>query len=504
MKMLLCAFVLIFCNVMFAETPPDWVTNNGKSGKFPTALYLTGYSAATASNGVSREQAEELALENARKNLIEKISISIHSVTISKTEEVGEKYSSFFNSAVQSTSNMEIQGLESLRYYDDETAYAFVYVKREIFQATYKHKVQVVKKEIDSKIKTAQSLEAQKKTTHALEEYLSCMPLVRQLEESQTILSFINISNTLTELEQTAETSEVSAAKIREAIHNLTQKPVTSIDDLAWYLAFQLKEQLKQENNTSLFVSPLVYQDTKMGSSFSRFFNQVMEQKINEVTKWNVVQAHAPMILTGSYWEQNDKVKFIVTIRTANEGKILASAEAMIGKNIVEVSGKSLKPENTQAALIDQKIFAQGETAGGGLMLEAWTNKQIQGNLFVENEKMLITVRVNMPCYIRLLYHMADGTRVLLLNEYYIDQSKVNLAYQLPDTFECAAPFGSEVLQIFARTETFEPVQTKTLNGYEVLTEDLKKFVVATRGMKKAKQTTLQTESRITITTMKD
>ena len=500
--------ILIFVS-SFAQTP-DWVTNQGKSSKYPETFFITGYGVATTENGVKKIEAEQVAINNARKNLIEKIKINIQSVTNAKTEEIGDKYSSFFSSAIQSTASLEIQGLEALQYFSDDIAHAFVYVKREVLQSVYQQKVTTLKTELESKLKLAKTLEEQKKSTQALDEYLSCYPVARQLEEAQSILTFIKISNSLNDLEKTAASTEITVAQIRESVQKLVQRPINSIDDLGWYLVYQLKEQIekKEKGKLSIFVAPLFYQDTKMGSSFSRFFNQLMEQKIGEVAKWDVVQANAPMILSGSYWEQIDKIKFIVNLRAINDGKILASAEATVDSKLLASTGKNFKPENVQSALVDQKIFAEGETAGGGLTLEAWTNKQTLGNLFVENEKMIVSIRVNMPCYIRFIYHMADGNRILLKingsSEYFMDQSKVNLAYQIPQDFECAAPFGSEVLQIFARTDNFEPVQTKSVDGYDYLAEDLQKFVTKTRGMKAAKPKTLQAETRINITTMKN
>ncbi len=499
-------FVILFFVSSVAAQTPDWVTNQGNSNKFPNALFITGYGVASSGNGVSSEQAVKNSLESARKNLIEKISIKIQSVTSLKTEETGDKFSSFFNSAVQSASNLEVQGLENARFYEKEIAHSFVYVKREVLQNSYQQKVQNLKSEIESKLKIAKNLEEHKKSTQAMEEYLSCLPLIRQLEESQTILTFVKTSNVLSELEQTAASNEITIAKIREAIAKLVQRPIASVDDLAWYIVFQLKEQIEQKEKLriSVFVAPLLYQDTKMGSSFSRFFNHIIEQKIGEAAKWDVVQANAQFLLNGSYWDQGDKIKFIVNLRSITDGKILASAEATVENKIISASGKNIKPENVQAALQDQKIFAEGENAGGGLTVEAWTNKQTQGNLFILDEQMKVTVRVNMPAYIRFIYHLADGTRILLMNDYYIDQSKVNLAYEIPQDLECAAPFGSEVLQIFARTDKFEQVQTKSVNGYNYLAEDLQKFVTKTRGMKAAKPKTMQAETRINITTMKE
>ena len=308
-------------------------------------------------------------------------------------------------------------------------------------------------------------------------------------------------------MEQSAANNEITIAHVREAVAKLIHRPLNTIDDLAWFLVYQLKEQAEQKDsgNVQIVVTPLVYQDTKMGSSFSRYFNQLIEQKMSEITRWNVVrQGVSQFVFSGSYWEQQNNVRFIVSVRSSIDGRIIASAEATVPANVIASEHKSITPENYKTALIDQKIFASGETAGGGLTVEAWTNKETLGNLFTEGEKMKVTVRVNMPCYIRFIYHMADGKRVLLYNEYYLDASKVNIAYEIPQEFECSAPFGSEVLQIFARTDKYESVQTKNVGGYEYLNDDLKSFVINTRGMKAAKLKTMQSEIRINISTMKD
>jgi hypothetical protein len=139
----------------------------------------------------------------------------------------------------------------------------------------------------------------------------------------------------------------------------------------------------------------------------------------------------------------------------------------------------------------------------GGLSVELWTNKGNENLLFTENERMNIFVRVNMPCYLRFIYHLANGQRALLQNDYFIDESKVNFVVTMPDTFYCTPPFGAEVLQIIARTEKFDTIETETIDGYQILKEDLRKFIGTTRGFKKIKPTLMQREARLQITTVK-
>ncbi|MFA6440599.1 MAG: hypothetical protein WCX28_14930, partial [Bacteriovoracaceae bacterium] len=419
--------LLIFLSLTVAYSKaPDWVVNQGKSSKYQEHQFLTGYGLAAVANGSEKEHATEMASANARKNLIEKVRVNIQSTAATKTEEAGDQYSSFFFSAIQSSSSLEIQGLQTETYYDDdeEVMHAFVYVERDNLVSLYSSKVGSLKKEIEEKVRLAKTLEEQNKSTQALNEYLSCYPLVRQLEESQSILTCIKISTSINELQQFAVTNEITFGQIREAVTKLVQRPLNTIDDLAWFLVYQLKDQADQKKIGKLqtLVAPLVYQDTKMGSSFSRYFNAVMEQKLPEVAQWDAVQQNsAPYVISGSYWEQEHTVKFIVNARQVSDGRIIASAEASVPVSMIAAAQKSLKPENYKSALVDQKIFAAGETAGGGLIVEAWTNKETRGNLFVDGETMIVSVRVNMPCFIRFVYLLADGKRVLLYNEYFMD-----------------------------------------------------------------------------------
>jgi hypothetical protein len=484
---------------------PDWVTGQGRTAQYPETTFLTGYGVATVGGEITRDRAGESAVAAARRNLIEKVRVSIQSVTSSRTEEQGAQYSSYFASAVQSTAGLEIQGLASTTYADGEAVHALVQVKREALRATYQQKVTTLKEQIARTVALARSLDQAGNTAKALDEYLSCYPLARQLEEAQSILAAVTLTTSLSDVQQQASTNETSIAAIREAVAVLLQRPLRSVEDLAWSLAYQLKGQtgISGPEPPSVLITPFVYQDTKVASPFSRFFQPLLERQAAELGHWKIVtEGQAAYVLAGSYWEQKDRVRFILTARSTADGHIAASAEAVIDGKILRATERSLKPENYKAVLADQRVFAKGEIAGGGLTLEAWTNKQV--NLFTEGEVMKVLVRVNMPCYLRFIYHMANGKRVLLLNEYYMDASKVNLVYEIPQEFESAAPFGGEVLQLFARTDKFEKIKTASVDGYDIIQEGLSDVMTKTRGMKAAKQRTLQAEQRLSITTMKD
>jgi len=192
----------------------------------------------------------------------------------------------------------------------------------------------------------------------------------------------------------------------------------------------------------------------------------------------------------------------IVVLRDFKTGKALASIETKLAKSFCEKNKINYLPENFIVANTKRKNFAKNEIIGGDLNLEVWTNKGTDNLLFSENDTLRLFLRVNKASYIRFIYHLADGSKVLLLDDYFIDVSKVNKVYQLPDEFICAEPFGAEVLQVNAQTEKFEPLNTKEQYGYNFITDDLDEVIRKTRGFKKLKEGVMKAENSIVITTM--
>ena len=148
----------------------------------------------------------------------------------------------------------------------------------------------------------------------------------------------------------------------------------------------------------------------------------------------------------------------------------------------------------------DAMEFNKNEVIDGGLSIDAWTNKGKNSLIFRNQEIMNVYIKVNLPSYIRFIYHQADGKRILLLDNYYIDQNKVNQVYKIPYDFEVSEPFGIENLQIIASTEKLPELKTDENN---VIHEQLSVILTKTRGLKIKKQDALQAETKLTITTVK-
>jgi hypothetical protein len=487
---------------------PDWVAHNGLSPRFQPGAYLTGFGASTRRENEGNAEAMQSALSLARKNLVERILVRVTNTTESRIEETGRALLSSFGSLTQTSSSLELFGLEGETYFDEEmtTGFGFAWVKRDKMVEAYGERLKDHRSKIGEFLAEGKSRSEQGNRSRVLEAYLACYPHLQGTEEARAVLQAIRGSSATDRLSPDPQSDNSLAAQVRAGLESAMNKPVSSIDDAASYLAYCLSQRTIPPEKT-VAVNYFAFQDTRMGSRFSMYFRDVLARKVIEVARWRPVeqdtdQVSAEFSLAGSYWRQKAGVRILATLLNRKSGQTVGGAEVLIPRNVATSSGLSLLPANFTAASADQKKISTDQLPAGGIEVEIRTNKGGDGSVFARGEEMRVFVKVNMPCYIRFVYHQANGERVLLLNSEYVDGSKVNTWYPASGVFECDAPFGVEFLQVFARTEPFESVKTVFSNEREVLVGDLGGFLTRTRGFKPVKPRAMQSERRIVLTTL--
>ncbi len=362
---------IIFFLPVLAGTP-DWVINNGKSKQISDLEYLSGFGMAVLTDNTSKAECFQLALDNAKKSLIEQIFVRVHSIAISKTAELENQTSSYFSVATQSTSSLELLGMQTKFYYDDDESiyYALAFVERKKEYDFYSTNAAQAKKEISRLLDLGRMNEEQGEKAKALENYLACVQLFREKEQAQMIAAVLqsNIEQAFSELESSGEQEEDQLDAIHASIERLLQKPIKTVGDLAWFIAYSLKVQ-KPDTTFTLAVLPMTYQDTRMSSPFATYLQQILSGKIVEVCRWNVLEQSKAMpqdcVLLGVYYKQALGMKFIATLRGVGDGKLIASSEAFLDSEAVAQTGLQYVPENYVQAARDQKTFATGEMSGG-------------------------------------------------------------------------------------------------------------------------------------------
>jgi|GEM_PF-517412 len=526
---LLVIMDLVIISYSIAKVP-DWVKNLDSSQKYPVNLYLSGFGVATG----PISEATGLAQESARGEISRTIVVSIKSAIATLREEKNERYSQELSSITQSTTSLQnIKGINIENYSEGDqrnaTVYAVAYVSRADLRRMYAQEKQNLIQQINTIIKDAQMYESKSETMDAVNKYLSLYPIYEKLKEAEMILAVVggsgSIQSAVDELSGEKQGSKLlmSQTEVTNRIDRLLSESLSSISDVAMSVVMRLLKQIGTPSGKMLVV-PLTYQDSKMGSPFARQFRAELEQQIIRLANWKIAEqaksftpkssqimrdmakeSGADLILSGTYWERGNEIRLMINVRDINTGNVLAVADLSFDASILP-SNVSIKPENYESALISQGAFKEGEIVSGQLLVEAWTNKGNDNIMYYSDETMKVYVRVNREAHIRLLYILADGRWTLLYDDLYIDSSKVNQAVEIPTEFECAPPFGAEMLVVIARTEPFEQLDVIEEDGYKFINKEpilpqararsLASIVRNEKGMKPKKQSFLATLSQ--------
>jgi hypothetical protein len=285
-------------------------------------------------------------------------------------------------------------------------------------------------------------------------------------------------------------------------------------------LATSLVRQLARKTGTvrgAVAVRPFTFQNTQFGSAFSRYFKSLIEHRASALTQWTVLASEdgsgqavraseelPAFEITGTYWPQPGRVRFFALLQDTKTREISGRAEAAVLRKGVLSLETRWTPENMTQALENARALGKTEAESGDLGLELLTNKGVENLVFTEGDTLKTYVRVNKPCTVRVFYHSADGTRYALTGpgDLAIGPNQINTPVMI-DVAECAPPFGAEVLQAFATTDRFEPIQTRHVEGgYYVLEDKLEKAMIATRGIRKLGSVSPIAERRVVITTI--
>ena len=535
MRDLLVCFLILFTITVHAAKP-DWIKNYGRSEEWPVHIYLVGFGSAWG-NGAEPRQ---IAADNARADVSRNIVTKVKSVIRTSESEIKGTVSQQYSGVTQSETTLQLFGLETETYVDSDhnpTTYVLAYVSRAELKRIYTARTSALRAEIRQILVGAEAAENASKIDIAVEKYLSTYPLYEALKEAQIILlvaehysnpsdvAFDELGVVTQKLFREPDTPPIpSHTEVVNRVEQLVSESITSVDDIARAVVFQLSKQVLQPEGKVL-LAPFTYQDTRMSSHFSRQLLAALEVQLGQIAKWKTVdqtrrlrsnfrprsvqhmrdfakEAGARLLLSGTYWENGDPITLRATLRDVATGEVKAGAIVKFDQGRQTLN---FKPQNYKQALIEQHAFAEGEFISG-LQVEMWTDKGSEHLLYTGGETMRVSVRVNRAAHIRLLYTLADGRRTLLYDNYYIDQSKVNRVVEIPQEFECAPPFGAELMVVVARTEAFPPIQTYESDGYYFLSaKDAGQAARDFRGMKRKQKPpdVQQSEARLVLTTMK-
>ncbi|MBP6390601.1 MAG: hypothetical protein KA352_06885 [Flavobacteriales bacterium] len=106
---------------------------------------------------------------------------------------------------------------------------------------------------------------------------------------------------------------------------------------------------------------------------------------------------------------------------------------------------------------------------------------------YTKGDTVRLYFKVNKPCYVRFLYHLADGRIVLLADDREVKPMETDRMLSITQGFHLDEPYGAERLYVFAQNQTFPPLRLKPrayANDYDVVLDDLQLALTKTRGLK--------------------
>ena len=523
---LLFFLVSPFLITIQAGKQPDWVVNYGQSDKYDEQVYLTGFGEAL---GISRES-KEIAQENARADLSQKVLVKIDSTVSNYQLEDGEETLQQFSTVTQSSSELQVMGLETLTYVRDSRknpmSFALVYIERKKLAKLYQAEKKRLTSQILQLITLAENQDNPKYTS--VQYYYQTWPLLDKLAEVQTILLSVSSTQIFSDLASQDLADQpliLSKSQINRRIQQLSLHSIDNLDDVAGAIQFQLYQQFDLQHQ-QLLVQPFFYQDTRLSSRFARYFKQLLEGKLENsiqphrefqaksvnYEKDMAVSAGADYIITGSYWEKEDNVQILAFCRSVQTGEIRASANVDFKRGMLK-SSLNLKPDNFEKIMSQQLAFEQEVIDSGQLKLEVWTDRGKNALLYSQGELMKVYLRTNRPCYVRLLYILANGQKTLLVDNLQINLESINRPLLVNDLleidFECTSPFGAEMIIGVARNYPFDTIETTERDGYIFIDTDNPKHLAnitrGTKGFKRRKrndESIQQTETKLILTTV--
>lgn len=476
-----------------SRAAPDWLASGGKTTRYPTARFLTGFAMVDLppeSGGV--DAAKQQAAASLSRGISVRIQASLRDVSESRDGTDSYEVASIVNS----TSDILLSGLDYEIYAQPTRSYALAYLERGRVLVERRDLRARSLAEVRECIASGERHESAGRQADAIDTYTSCRGPIAEALEHDSVLRALGGSSP----EDAAVYRELVTAnrQVDEKERSILRSPASSLSEAIERLALQLR---RQDALTAgrLTVPAFTYGTTDLSSVFGQQASIELESVL---ARGGAGSGSGDRVVRGVYLERNDEVRITATVRDPDSGRLVASAETTLPRRALP-AGISLKPDNFEQALRNEKLLGEGELIGGDLQVEVWTARGRRAVVYTGGQELEIHYRVNQPAYVRFLYVLANGAKVPLDRDaLYVDASKVNQVLTYPDKFEVVPPFGVE--HIHATAFSSRPpalvTQRQVFDGevYDVVADEQ---IVRTRGIRRSHQEKLS-ESLVTVTTM--
>lgn len=300
----------------------------------------------------------------------------------------------------------------------------------------------------------------------------------------------------------------VMAADVEQAATSQKDLPAVLTE-----LADQIKGQLPA-NTQKLTLELFTYQGCGVHDALSDRIFATLSRCLQKQALVNVLSPaqsqENTLALRGSYQQALNNLHLTVVLYEPGTGKVLKTfVNADLPLTWLSQENLPLIPDNYPqiAARRDTLRQQKPATTRTALTVSVRTNRGRTGVEYWEGNTLVLDVKANKPCHLRLVNLMADGRKTLLENDFEIKPGQENQYVHLTPDAVCSAPFGMEYLLVYAAEEAFCPLPNRpnpTLyvreeDGYQLLIGSMPALIEAvtcTRNQSEVAQDRLQITTR--------
>lgn len=494
-----------------AQAPPAWVQGQGTDAdSYPATRFLTGYG--LSSPGGTEVEQRRQAVAMAKDALVSAIRTHVSSDLSVRVTQQDKHMSHYAQNLVRTHADMELEGLDTVLTWQDarkNTTHALAVLDKPRTLLLLDGQLQRQARECASQFQAARA-------AGDASGLIRARHIREHMEEQQLIYAVLSGGP--------APATGPGAAEITAELRRIYAGRKT-LDGCAAMAALDLGSDLPK--GIRMLMDRITFADTPFCGSLSAYLEQALAGQLaafGQVRILDKTQARGAIQETsldgnladalgsqaavrGVLFDLGSEVKLNLRVTSAT-GEELATAAVAMPAQLVRNAGLKLVPDNYQEArkaleICDARV--QSSTLQVKLAMDRG-----DGGIYRKGDKLHLFLKANLDCYVKVLYHQVDGTKVLVFPNRFHPDARIqkDRMYQIPpddNSFDLVvqAPFGAELVKLIASTDPID-VEGKDpdANGLTVVRDDLAKLLGRTRGIALTKAATQYSEATAVVNTM--
>ncbi len=343
--MRLVAFILFTFNLLlgYSQGNPDWVSEEYRKNYYPQASYITGYGEQWDISKKNAESTMNHLANLAKSDLIESVKVSIKSVSTSQLADYNGEITDFFKNKTESSSELNIVGLRTEKFYDkkNKKAFAFVYANKSEVARYYSDVIMKSRSKIEQGI--AQSKELRNSDLiNSFNSLSDKMHLFGVIEDAQTVLLALGANTSIFLQKQEVNILKTDFFKEVTSVKKDSQITIQILS------SFMCKEIIQKANvQNTLTVSEFSFEETGMTSEFSHQLKSASEQTFIQTSKYTPAD-DGNFRLEGTYWLNDTYVELKARLRDVKNKKTIAFSNTYILRSALEKNHSNYIPKDIE------------------------------------------------------------------------------------------------------------------------------------------------------------